>query len=154
MTKQSARAGFWVSCRDLDRRDWVAYLLVLATCRLPVSSLEGERSRKNDATILQTRLKKLSVQGCWKNCFYYIYIHPLNYKAGNSGQAFWHVTSWKSFGQMDLTYKKRMPRANRPSVNSKKVVHGGGSGKELATSYMECPLFCVLCYINISFCSK
>ena len=22
---------------DLDRRDWVAYLLVLATCRLPVS---------------------------------------------------------------------------------------------------------------------
>ena len=35
---QSARTGFWDSCRDLDPRDWVAYLLVLATCRLSVSS--------------------------------------------------------------------------------------------------------------------
>ena len=38
-TMQSARARIWVSCRDLDLRDWVTYLHVLATCRLPVSSL-------------------------------------------------------------------------------------------------------------------
>ena len=30
---QSARAQIWVSCRDLDRRDWVAYLIALTTCR-------------------------------------------------------------------------------------------------------------------------
>ena len=37
---QSARAWFWVTCRDLGCRDWVAYLLILATCRLPVFSRE------------------------------------------------------------------------------------------------------------------
>ena len=49
-----------VSCRDLDRRDWVTYLLVLATCRLPVSrySLQHSASAKcENAT---------SVIHCWK----------------------------------------------------------------------------------------
>ena len=40
---QSVRARILISCRDLERRDWVAYLLLLATCRLPVSSRRAER---------------------------------------------------------------------------------------------------------------
>ena len=38
---QSARARIRVLCRD-----WVAHLLVLATCRMPVSSLGGDLSGK------------------------------------------------------------------------------------------------------------
>ena len=38
LTMNSLQGPGFESHVDLDRRDWVVYLLVLATCRLPVSS--------------------------------------------------------------------------------------------------------------------